>query len=247
MVNFKEYLNEATEIAQLIANKSIPLEPGLMRRLGYFESDVKAYHLTNSIHLPEMKKNQKKRNAQLSCFTKGGPELARIPSQPNVLLLLQGDSLIKGETDIWTIRSVRGRRWLDIRNRKLTTGDAKKLTKYMSGVLQSTADVYGIDIDAYKSSPDEIFKIIQSQGSLMMYKTYLTKLESMLNKEYKLLNEYLRTAAEMKYNEVILDNWKMLEIYSVDFESPATLDIINKLNVPYKGIITQKEISKLEI
>ncbi len=252
-MKFKNYLEEShREMEDLIANRSIPLDPGLMRRLGYYEEDVMAWHLTNVMHLNEMVKQQNKRNTHLSTFTVSGPELARLPSQPNVLLKLKGDSVIGGDTDLWTNRGPRGRRWLDIRDRKLTKGDSKKLTFHVSGVLQKIFNEYQIDIDVAKSTTGEILSKIRDYRELnkkditRIYKKYLEGMEKMLNREYKELNKYLRGAAEMEYNEVVLTKWKIVEVYSIDYESPSVVSIINKLNLPYKGVISIRDIPSLK-
>lgn len=67
-----------------------------MKRLGYSQEGVKSFHLTNEVHL-ETLKNISKTNAQISTFTVGGPELARLPSQPNCLTVLTGTEVIRGK------------------------------------------------------------------------------------------------------------------------------------------------------
>jgi hypothetical protein len=253
--SFKKYLNETEElllefskhkIPELIAARSIPLEPGMMRRLGYYLEDEQAYHLTNSKNLPDMLKAQGKRNNHISCFTKGSHELSRLPSQPNVLLLLEGDTVIGGETDIWSLTSERGRRWLDVRDRP----GAKKLTFYINGVLQKVAGMIGLDIDVYKMKPEELQETIENldkSEAKQFYLTYLREMENMLNLHYKELNTYLRSAAEMGYNEVILDKWKILEAWSVDWERPEVQKFCEDNNIGYGGVIMSRDFTKLAI
>jgi hypothetical protein len=47
---YEMFVNEYTkyEIRELIAHKAIPLDFGLMKRLGYYQEDVEAYHVTNT-------------------------------------------------------------------------------------------------------------------------------------------------------------------------------------------------------
>ncbi len=246
--SFKQFLNEWSdhELSYLIAQGAIPLDPGMMKRLGYYQEKVQAYHLTNKFHLENTIENQNKRQTHLSCFTKGGPELARLPSQPNVLLLLEGDSVIEGKTDIWTTVSWRGKRWLDIRGRK----GAEKLEFYVKGVLQKLSDQWEFGIDVYKQSPgyleDEIDKLSKSE-SIVFYKQYLTEMERMLNRNYKTLNKYLKTAAEMKYNEIVLTKWKILQAWCVDYDRPDIIIILEKNKIPYSGVIKTGDFSKLSI
>ena len=253
-MSFKIFLNESQlilneyskhPISELIARRAIPLDPGMMSRLGFLEEDVQAYHVTNSIRLDEMAKNQNKKK-QLSCFTKGGPELARLPSQPNVLLLLEGTSVVKGETDIWTLVSTRDRRWLDIGSR----GKDTKLFKFITGVLQTVANKAGIECDVYNASTQEIQTKIESlppQQKVQLYRLYLTEMEAFLNKQYKVLINYLKNAAEMSYNEVILTKWKILDVWCIEIEQPNVEEKLKELNLSYAGVILRKDLGKLEI
>jgi hypothetical protein len=253
--SFKQFLKESEDlllefskhqIPELIANRSIPLEPGMMKRLGYYLEGEQAYHLTNSKHLEEMLKSQNKRNQHLSCFTTGGFELSRLPSQPNVLLLLEGDTVIGGETDIWTQVSERGRRWLDVRDRP----GAKKLTFYINGVLQKVSDMIGLDIDVYKMKPKELLNVIEGLSknkSKQFYMIYLKEMEAMLNRQYKELNYYLKNAAEMSYNEVILDRWKILEVWSIDWDRLEVQKFCKDNNIGYGGVIMSRDFNKLKV
>jgi len=251
-MKFKEYLLEFSKHAlpELISSLSIPLTNVLMKRLGYFQNDLEAYHLTNMRYLPEMVKNQNKKKNHISCFTKGGPELARLPSQPDILLKLEGDIVLEGKTDIWTVASERGVRWIDIKGSN-DTPSRKKLLFYMKGVLQKTFDQFGIKIDIYKIHQFEIEDILfnlEKKEFTKFYNLYLRNVEEMLNQQYKYLNQYLKDAAEMKYNEVILDNWKILEVYSLPHNSEVNIkEKIEKLGLSYGGEITYKEIAKFKL
>jgi hypothetical protein len=254
-MSFKTYIKESDEllleftkhnIPELIANRSIPLEPGMMRRLGYYLEGEQAYHLTNDKNLADMKKNQGKRNQQISCFTEGSHELSRLPSQPNVLLLLEGDTVIEGKTDIWTTSSVRGRRWLDVRDRP----GAKKLTFFINGVLQKVSKSIGLGIDIYEMKPGELQRVIENLDRNMtkqFYLMYLREMESMLNQQYKELNLYLKSAAEMKYNEVVLTKWKILEAWCVGHEQPFIVHQLKELNISYAGVIEQRDFPNLRL
>jgi hypothetical protein len=245
--SFKTFLTEYTErdISELIANKSIPLDPGLMKRLGYYQEDVEAYHVTNTRDLWSMADKQNKIKNHISCFTKGGPELARLPSQPEVLLKLQGDSIIEGKTDIWSLVSVRGKRWLDIKDRP----GAKKLEKYVEGVIEKTFKSIGIILPSkydYQLVLDEL-SVMSKSESKEFYKIYLREMESMLNKSYKELNLYLRTAADMSYNEVILTKWKILEVQCLENEIGAVKKWCEDKGISYGGAFPRRDLSNLKV
>jgi hypothetical protein len=216
----------------------------MMRRLGYYEENITAYHLTNIRDLSTIKKNQRKRNVHLSCFTKGGYELARLPSQPNVLVVLQGDSVIKGDTDIWTVVSERGRRWLDVRDRV-----DKKLTFLVNGVIQKTFNQLHIQVDAYKISPKELQELIEAQSKSTqksLYGLFLRNTEEMINRDYVVLNNYLRNAAKMSYNEVVLDKYTVQGVYTLPhYTGSEALTVIKELHLDYLGEISFDEIKKI--
>ena len=165
-MKFKEYLLEYTKysIEHLISIRAVPLVPSMLDRLGYVEDNLEVYHLTNQRDLENLVKHQNKRS-QISCFTSGGYELARLPSQPNVLLKLKGKAIIKGEKDLWSLVSVKGRRWLDqdarIKGNKITFG--------INGILQKIANNLGIDVDMYKISNSDLEKLINSLDKKTVY------------------------------------------------------------------------------
>lgn len=244
----QQILNEYTKhpISELIAYRGIPLVPSMMDRLGFLENEIQAYHVTNSEYLDEMKRNENK-NKQISCFTQGGPELARLPSQPNVLLILEGTSVIRGETDIWTLVSTKDRRWLDLKDYSKTSG---KLYKYISGVLQQVVQKAGLDVDVYSTEPKTLAGLIETldpHEKVSLYRLYLTEMEYFLNKSYKVLNTYLKNAADMKYNEIILTKWEILDAWCLDYEQPAVINKLSKLGISYAGVMPRRDLSKLKI
>jgi len=245
-VNSEQILLEYTkhDISELIAFGGIPLDPGMMDRLGFLEKDTEAFHVTNSEHLDEMSKNQNKKK-QISCFTKGGPELARLPGQPNVLLLLEGTSVVTGETDIWTLVSTRDRRWLDINPDKHS-----KLNFLIKGVLQSVVNKIEYDIDIYKTNPKELTKLIEqlnNKQKVQLYRLYLTEMEAMLNRNYKELIKYLKNAADMQYNEVVLTKWQMIQGWCLGYEQLSTVQKFNDLGISYMGVMPRRDLSTLKI
>jgi hypothetical protein len=191
-----------------------------------------------------MVEQQNKRKNHISCFTKGGPELARLPSQPEVLLKLQGDSVIEGETDIWTLVSVRGKRWLFIRSGMIFS----KLEKYVEGVIEKSFRTVGLDIDG---SDDNLVEFeldnMTPKEFKTFYKIYLREMENMLNRSYKELNKYLKNASDMSYNEIILTKWKILEVYCLDHEIAAVKKWCEDKRISYGGAIPRRDLSKLKV
>jgi len=231
-------------ISELIAYGGIPLDPGMMDRLGFSEKEQLAYHLTNSVNLDDMTMNQGKKK-QLSCFTKGGPELARLPSQPNILLMLKGDTVIKGDTDLWTLVSTRDKRWLDINKEKHS-----KLNFFIMGVLSKVAKKVDMNVDVYNTDPKTLagmIEMLDKKDKIKLYKTYMIEMEKMLNKNYKILIEYLKTAADMKYNEVVLTKWEIMDSWCLEYEQPIVIEKLSELNIPYAGVMYRRDLSSLKI
>jgi hypothetical protein len=247
-ISEEQLLNEYTKhnIAELIAFGGIPLDPGMFARLGFLEKDQEAYHVTNDNQLEKMAKNQHKKK-QISCFTQGGPELARLPSQPNILLRLKGTSVLKGETDIWSLVSTRDRRWLDI---STSTQAGEKLNFLILGVLSSVTKKAELAVDVYKTDPKTIAGMIESLSKnrkLQLYRLYLQEMEAMLNRSYKDLIEYIKTAADMKYNEIILTKWEILDCWCLGYEQPSVIRQLSDLGISYAGVMPRRDLSSLKI
>jgi len=247
-MTFNSYLLEETEllnefskhnIAGLIAKYMIPLSPGMMERLGYSEDNKIAYHLTNfSKYFEQMVKSQGKKG-HLSCFTRGGFELARVPSQPDVLIKLQGKMIIEGDTDIWTLTSSRGVRWLDQDSRI----KGNKMSFNIEGILRKLSKKYAID---FEELDIELVKLDQ-KIQVRFYRDYLTAVESYLDRGgYKDLNNYLKSAADMSYNEVIMSRIEILEVACVEIEQDYIINSLTNLGITYAGVVTYHDIKKIK-
>jgi len=237
-MKFKNYLTEYTEhsISKLIADGCLPLEEGMMRRLGYSENDIMVYHLTNNVFLDDMIKNQNKKK-HISTFSIGGPELARLPSQPNTLLLLQGTSVLSGNVDIWSKVSIKGIRWLDIKGR------ASKLYFLIEGILYRLSTKYNINAEDYNDINN-----LDINTQKYFYRDYLKLVENMLNNGgYKELKIYLESASKMSYNEIILTKWTIKKIWSVGIENETVKDLCSKYGIKYDGKISSREFKNLRI
>ncbi len=252
-----EYISKSTYLQ--IAYRSLPLHQGLMKRLGYYQEDIQAYHVTNSAYLKQMYKNQNKAKTHLSCFTRGGNELSKLPSSPNALLLLEGDSVIEGNTDIFTSPDGRGVRWVDIGYVK-DNKHAKKLKFYVDGVLQRLFDRYqikdnGKEVNVYKTDSIKLGNILfdylidkKPKEYQQLYRDYMEEIEHMLNTVgYKELNLYLKTASDMGYNEIVLTKWKILEIKSIDYDRIDIIKFCKDNKISYGGIFKARDFSKLKI
>jgi len=93
---------------ELISLGYLPLSHDMMDRLGYSYDIDEAYSVTNSHYLKNIVKIQNTKK-QISSFTKGGLELAKLPSNPNILLKLSGNVVIEAASDAWTLVDTQGR------------------------------------------------------------------------------------------------------------------------------------------
>ncbi len=256
-MKFKEYLKETEmneytkhKLSELISLRAIPLSEPMMKRLGYYWEDTVVYHLTNSKNLPGMTKDQNKK-AHISTFSKGGAELARLPSQPDVLLRLKGDEVIQGKSDIWSLTDTQNRRWLDI---KTDSKGGETLYNFLNGVLQKVLNQNDLNIELQRGKSFggdrnlevELNKLTKKQRS-KIYGMYIEEVERFLNSSYKYLNTYLNNLNQFHYNEIILTNWEILDVKSIEIESPLTVKMCAELGLVYSGVIPRKRLSGLVI
>lgn len=248
--SFKEYLeqknlNEYSKVplSHLISLRAIPLSEPMMDRLGY-SYETEAYHLTNIRHLEGLVKIQKTKK-QISTFSRGGPELARLPSQPDILLKLQGTAVVDGHSDIWTLVDTSGRRWIDQSNRVQNN----KMTFRINGILQKLLDTPD---DVAKMKAAEIEKIINNMNNKEksnLYKDYINAVEKYIDSGgYKDLSDYLKKVSPgLTYNEIILSTFKIISVQTVDISSASTLGEISSLGLIYDGEFSSRDFKKLKI
>ena len=230
----------------LISNRCIPLELKMMKRLGYAYSGEKAFHLTNERHLSGLHKIQNSL-AQLSTFTQGGPELVRLPSQPNCLIVLEGTEVVRGKSDIWTTVDTDGMRWInhnaDGRATKFT------LTFMIDGIITKLLKEFGVDFSCDKQPQSEILKAIkQVKDSKKFHKAYFKNIEDWIDSGgYKEFQNYLDNCANFKYNELVLTKFKIKGIYSLDSENQKIEKFCKSKGVEYKGVFGSRALSELKI
>jgi len=250
--SFKTYISESNNllleytqhnISELISIGALPLDPGMMDRLG-FTDNISAFHLTNKKHLKDMYKNQNKKK-QISTFTVGGPELLRLPSQPDVLLTLKGTSVLSGETDLWSLVSTRDRKWLDHKHKV----PGNKLYFLIQGVIAKIAKKYGLG-DTYNMKDKDIqagIEKLNKKEQVQLYREYLKGIEQLLNSHYLELIDYTKNAAKMKYNEVILTKWVITKVQCIDIDQDTVINFCKETGIKYGGLIMSKDLASLKI
>jgi hypothetical protein len=208
-------LNKKYSVLELIDRKAIPVDRKLMDELGYLEEDVIAYHVTNERHLPGLIKNQKK-DYPISTFTRGGGDLLTLPSQPNIVVKLKGDALITGASDIWTLVDENGMRWINQDGKEKT-----KLSFFISGIINSLLRKRGLNT------------VYEVKDVKKFYKEYVDKLLDYLDHGgYRELNKFLNNKSK-RYNEIILTNFVILKVSSINIDNPSVKKLCEKHKIPY--------------
>ena len=153
--------------------------------------------------------------------------------------------MIEGKTDIWTLASTRGVRWLDQKNRvdKFLTIDIRSV------VAKSFREIN--QPDTYEMTSEEIETAINNlsnKDQIKFYKVYIKNIERYLDSGgYKLLNNYLKKASPMSYNEVIMERFKILEVSCVQIEQDFIVAELAELGIPYGGLVNYHDIKKINI
>jgi len=234
------------ELIELIANCEIPLSTKMMDRLGYSYDIDKAFHITNAKYLPQLSTLQGTKK-QLSCFTKGSNALKRLPSNPNILVELSGNVVLEAKSDMWTDVDKQGRRWIILASSSDDTGTvhSEKLRFFIEGIRNSILKELGYDIpeDSYARVMQVKFHMTKPDRA-KLYKMYFDRVEKYLNKEgYKLLNKHLEENIVFDYNEIVINNIKIVGAYDFDGNLKDEIEKTTK----YLGIKTLDEISKIKV
>jgi len=259
MKKFKDYINENVkniknaqgnnEISELIAFNSIPLSTTMMDRLGYSYED-EAYHITAVQYLEGLKKIQGSKK-QISAFTVGGNELLRLPSNPDVLIKIEGNVVIGSESDMWTLIDKGGRRWISLRDSKdnIGTSYGDKLSFFITGIKTKIVKSLGYTDNKIPSTFDYVswksfINNMTKEDRSKLYKSYIEEVEKYLEKGgYKLLNSHLKNNITFSYNELVMNKIKIIGAYSID-NTDKKKDI-EENKIKYLGIISKTDIANL--
>lgn len=249
MKTFKEILEQASQSLykpqQLMGIGALPLTSTVMDRLGY-KYDSYMYHATDFQGLENLKKLQGSKK-QISAFTKGGTNLlSNIVVQPKFIVALEGDIIIEGESDLWTLLEKGGRRWLSFR-----PGDSKEGDQLKKMLLSALIDkVYDMGYESIEDEDTESH-IIETISYMMkkdrgvLIKWYHQMAERLIERNFKLLNKHLKNNNDnLNYNEVVTNNIKIIGVYALSSD-PYSVNKIEQAGLKYLGIVSQSELSSL--
>jgi len=171
----------------LIKNNFIPFFKEMSEELGYLQEDKECYHLTTIKYIQDLAKIQNT-DKTISGFSKGGNDLMKLPvisSGMPILVKIKGDCILEGNADLYTFPDKQGRRWI-----KTDFPAGKKLNFFLSGFSK---------------------KALESKNP---FETYYNKILDWLDEGgYKILNKFLKDNIQTNYNECLMTNFKIKEIY----------------------------------
>jgi len=250
-MKFKNYLESISEVytysyEKLISSCSIPVTSKMMDRLGYSYEKEEVNHLTNFKKLEDLIKIQGTKKS-ISCFTKGSKELSNLPSWPNVLVKLKGTVLIDSPSDMWTFVDKQGRRWISLLSsseRKISK-ETEELKFFIKGIRNKILTKYNITLND-REIPKEL-KNIDGKTKSKIIKEYIDEVEKYIQKGgYKALSNHFKNDITYGYNELVVENFKILGVYKIsDSFLNTKKEDIEGLGLKYLGEITKKEIEKI--
>lgn len=222
----------------------LPLVPEMLDNLGYSYDIDEAYSVTNATYLPNLIKIQHKHNS-ISTFTKGGKELAKLPSHPNILLKLSGNVVIEAASDLWTFIDPDGHRWMGLspENTKEGTKYSEQLAFFIKGIRDKILKELG-----YININDKTIFSVSDKDLDKFYKIYIVRIEEYLEKSgFKLLTKHLKENITYSYNEIVLNEFSINGVYQIDVEIPNITKQIEDNELKYLGVISMKDIIKLDV
>jgi hypothetical protein len=87
---------------------------------------------------------------------------------------------------------------------------------------------------------------LNSGDKRIVYKKYIDGVEKLLNKHYKYLNKQLKDYITFDYNEVIINQYKIIRVCCIEHEQSSVIQEIKSLGLKYGGVKTWNEISKIK-
>ena len=248
-MKFKEFIAEKSaqgnyDINKLIGMNAVPLSTDMMDRLGYSYED-EAYHVTDVQYLNDLAKLQGSKK-QISAFTVGGNELMKLPSNPTVVVKLEGNFVIEAKSDMWTALDKQGRRWITLAdsNNEIGTTHSEKLSFFIGGIKNKIIKKLGYDVYDDKVKSTNSISWMTKKDRSILYREYIKEVEKYLEKcGYKLLNNHLKENITYSYNEVILNKFKIIGVYSLGINNKE--NEIKKEGLKYLGNMGMEELSKI--
>jgi len=230
-MKFKDYLEEAyinkNKEYFFLLDGRLPLAPKLWSRINKLSKIDLAYHITDLKGLNTIIKIQN-RKKQISTFTKGDSTVARgVETGGGILIELSGESTLNIDGDAWTSLDRNGLRWWDLEemsNRKLPKLD--NLRKKLMDIVIEIMNGFDYEIPSNINNPTKYAAFMQEnfaqKDKAKFIKMSLDAVENYIKTID--IDNIIQIADEMSkkiygnlnyYNEVVLHNFKIKNIYAV--------------------------------
>jgi len=265
-MKFKEFLLEKASyyktISELMAMSRIPLTDKITQSLG-FGRDTIAYHATTIEHLSSLSKLGKTKK-QISTFTHGlGSLLNAISVKPDVVAKLEGHSVIDFEFDIFSHPDKDGRRWIGIdsnnKSKFLKEAINTKPINLMFDLLQKQSEQIPFQKNEFideliinSALYIEVFNKLNGKNKSKVIQLYISNVANLMKKDMfkDITLEIIKGSNKNvgSYNEVILNKFKVLGVYSVEngrytYDTSMAQYDVEKQGYKYLGHIRKDEFS----
>lgn len=236
----------------LAAKMMLPLAPSILKD---FEKEVKGvYHVCKIEDLKNIIKMQGKRR-DIATFSKGSSGISHGTSGvADVMVILDGKTSFSAELDFNSILDRNGYRWLGLYSGKEYVVNNKFSVK-MRPLMEKYLGVYRHQME------DTVFNMTGKEKAKFIKWYYDTSKKMLTKKLLKEIADDLAKGFEGGFNndEILLHNFKIKGIYIIDPEVPrneysrdnpnvtvqAKKLLMQKLKIPYTGIITSSKIAQL--
>jgi hypothetical protein len=242
----EKYINTNKEYFFLLDGR-VPLAPKLWSRLNKVQKIPLCYHTTNLEGLAVIKKLQGKKK-QISAFRRGDMVVAAgVETDGGILIELKGESTLIIDGDAWTSLDRSGTRWWDLK--ELSNGKEIELDNLRELLIQSMKDLLKdkftefIDFSKInKYSPTLLAKHIEENFPQDQKRKFISEAMQTVEKQIKHIDfeKIIKNADKIAENmykdmnmpyfdEVVLHNFKILNVYGVVGYRGDNKSRINKL------------------
>jgi len=253
-----EKSSQGSYSAKFLAAKGyIPISGPMMERLGLSTKNFTAYHATTVSHLKGLSKLGKSKKG-VSAFTKGLHSIVSgIVVKPDVVAELIGTKILAANQDFYTAIDNQGRRWFEVKGKKadfmFNALISKPLKEFMK---EQFPDSWEEELEYYLDHPKAIKDLmiashISKKAQNVFLKNYIDNAEKLLNNSMylKIIQEHLKDASKHKHDELIMNQFKVNKVYSIEagkyaFDNSMTKYDITKLGYDYGGHVSKTDFSK---
>ena len=225
MTTFKQFITEkpsySYDIIDLMAASALPLTDKILKSLGFENKKTTAYHATGLEFLKQLKKMERT-DKPISTFTKNLWSVVNgISTRPDIIVKLEGTSILDYKGDIFSHPDTTGRRW--IKTRGIDKSDFLQHSlndKIIKEILNHTNSDISIDDMIYDDNEyKKEFSRLNKKEQEKIIKLYISHAEDIMNKKMfsNIVLELLNArSGRYNHNEILMTNFKILGVYSIE-------------------------------